>query len=335
MYMPINDQRDLSEQFKNKSNWKDSIFGKVKTLQPDNYFENPQTKLSNKFKNKKIVYYILKKLYKLYYQIKGPFNLLPDFLILGPGACGTTSLMELYLRSNHNIYPSKNNEIFYFDNNHYKSINWYKIFFPSKFLKFRRKIFGKKTLTCEATGNYIFHPLAPIRIKKILPNAKFIVMMRNPVERSFSQYRRQIKNGRQKLSFEDAIELEFKIFEKEFKKFQIDEHLSEPILPTCSYIARSRYVESIERWLDLFPIDRFLFINSNEYFKDPIKIYHEILEFLNLPKHTPVNIGKRGITPLELSKEFTISTKTENYLKNYFLPWNEKLFELIGKRFDW
>ena len=81
------------------------------------------------------------------------------------------------------------------------------------------RIIGKKTLVCEATGNYFFHPYAAERIKKYLPNVKLIVMMRNPVERTFSQYRRQVRHGKQSASFEEALENEHKLYEKEFQKF--------------------------------------------------------------------------------------------------------------------
>ena len=111
---------NISDQFKNKSSWMDSFFGKIRTDQPDNYYENLQTKVSIKFNKNKKFLFVLKKLYRIYYNIKGPFHTLPDFLILGPGACGTTSLVELYLRSNENIFPSKNNEIFFFDINYDK-----------------------------------------------------------------------------------------------------------------------------------------------------------------------------------------------------------------------
>ena len=326
---------NISDQFKNKSSWIDSFFGKIRTDQPDNYYENLQTKVSIKFNKNKKFLFVLKKLYRIYYNIKGPFHMLPDFLILGPGACGTTSLVELYLRSNENIFPSKNNEIFFFDIHYDKSVNWYKVFFPHNFLKIFRKFLGKKTLTCEATGNYIFHPYAPKRIKEIIPNAKFILMMRNPVDRTFSHYRRQVRRGRQTLSFEDALENELKIFDEEFERFENDENLSEDIAPTASYLARSRYVEAIERWLKFFPKKQFLFINSDEYFKDPVKEYNRILEFLNLPPHHPTIKGQRGISPPNLYKNIQLKSETKKFLIDYFKSWNEKLYQLIGRDFEW
>ena len=102
------------EQQKNKSSWTDSIIGRVKTDEFDNYYENLPTKLSQTIYANKRTSHSLKKIYQFYCEMKGPFHLLPDFLFLGPGACGTTSMLELYLRSNNDILPSKINEILLF-----------------------------------------------------------------------------------------------------------------------------------------------------------------------------------------------------------------------------
>ena len=91
----------------------------------------------------------------------------------------------------------------------------------------------------------------------------------------------------------------------------------------------------VENWLKYFPKEQFLFINSNNYFKDPLTEYNKILEFLGLPSHHPNIKGKRGISPKELYDNVTIEPKTIEFLHNYFPPWNEKLFKLIDERYNW
>ena len=137
---------NISEQFKNKSTLKDGLLGKVRTEEFDDYYENIQTKVSNRLSDHKTIFKLTKKIYSLYASVFGPFHMLPDFIVLGPGRCGTTSMVELYLRSNPDILPSKNKEIFYFDINFKKPLNWYKLFFPSVLTKFFRSLKGKKTL---------------------------------------------------------------------------------------------------------------------------------------------------------------------------------------------
>ena len=323
------------EQLKNKSSWLDAILGRVRTDEPDNYYENLTTKLSSTFYNHGKFYGLLKKLYMIYCDIVGPFHILPDFLFLAPGACGTTSMVELYLRSNENILPSKINEIFYFNTKHTNSINWYKVLFPSIFTKKIRGLIGKKTLTCEATGSYILNPHAPKRIKKIIPDVKFVVMLRNPTDRTLSNYKRRIRNTREKRAVEEVIEYELNNFKKEFQEYVKNENEIAFYPFGNSYLAGSRYVEQIEIWLRYFPKEQFLFINSNDYFKDPLKEYNRILEFVGLSSHHPNIQGKRGITPPEWFANITIKPETIEFLRNYFQPWNEKLFNLIGVKYDW
>jgi len=322
------------DQLKNKSSWTDSVLGRLRTDNWDSYYENLPTKLNNTFYENKEILSSLKKTYQIYCNIIGPFHILPDFLFLGPGACGTTSMLELYLRSNNDILPSKLNEIRYFDKKHTNSINWYKILFPSKLTKNLRKLSGKKTITGEASGSYILNPNAPARIKKIIPDVKFIVMLRNPVNRTLSHYKRRIRNKKEKRSLEDSIKYELKNFEDEFKKY-IENENSISVYPETSYLARSRYFEHIEIWFEHFSRDQFLFINSDEYFKNPLQEYNRILEFLELPKHNPTLTGKRGISPPGLYDNISIKSETIDFLKNYFPSWNEKLFDLINTKYDW
>ena len=326
---------NISEQFKNKSTLKDGLLGKVRTEEFDDYYENIQTKVSNRLSDHKTIFKLTKKIYSLYASVFGPFHMLPDFIVLGPGRCGTTSMVELYLRSNPDILPSKNKEIFYFDINFKKPLNWYKLFFPSVLTKFFRSLKGKKTLTCEGTPNYFFHPYAPKNMKKILPNAKIILMLRNPVNRTISNYRIQVRKGKQKLSFEKALERESELYEKEYEKFLKSDELEKDVDTTISYLARSRYVEALERFLSYYDKKQILFINSDEYYKNPIQEYNRILSFLGLPSHEPKITGKRGISPPGLYKDPEISQATKDSLKKYFEPYNKKLFNLIGEKFDW
>ena len=334
--MDVNDDRHIipEEQRKNVSSWFDAILGRIRTDEWNNFYENLPTKLSNKFYKNKTFSNILKSFYKLYCEIFGPFHILPDFLILGPGACGTTSMLELYLRSHKDIVPSKINEITYFNNKHKNSINWYKSLFPSIFTKKFRKILGKKTLTCEASGNYILNPNSPKRIKAIIPNVKFIVMLRNPVDRTLSHYKRRIRNKRETKSLDDLIKYELNNFEKECANYVNNEN-SIALYPAISYLSNSKYSQQIEIWFKYFPRDQFLFINSNDYFKNPLKEYNRILTFLELPSHYPDIKGKRGITPSGIYDKIIIQPKTIKFLNDYFLSWNEKLFNLIKVKYDW
>ena len=70
-------------------------------------------------------------------------------------------------------------------------------------------------------------------------------------------------------------------------------------------------------------------------FKNPLNEYNKILDFLDLPSHYPDIKGKRGISPDGLYDNIIIEPKIIKFLNNYFLSWNEKLFNLIKVKYDW
>ena len=63
-------------------------------------------------------------------------------------------------------------------------------------------------ITGEATPYALFHPLAPRRLREIAPNAKLIVLLRNPTTRAYSHYLLERSRGDETLDFADALDAE-------------------------------------------------------------------------------------------------------------------------------
>ena len=126
---------------------------------------------------------------------------LPSFLIIGVSKSGKFSVLS-YLNQHPNIIAGVKNRVgtYYFDTNFdTKSISWYKSHF---LMRFSNKVVG------EAPGTYIYHPLAPTRIKKTIPTVKLINFFRNPIFRAYSAYNHSVLEGWEHSSFEDAINSE-------------------------------------------------------------------------------------------------------------------------------
>tara|TARA_B100000886_G_scaffold181021_1_gene124144 strand:- start:5394 stop:5780 length:387 start_codon:yes stop_codon:yes gene_type:complete len=115
----------------------------------------------------------------LYKTIKRPII---DFIIIGAQKSGTTSIYnnlidhpKISLQSELNPELS---EIHFFDKNWKKGINWYK----SK-LNYDKEIVGEKTPSLL----YLSHTF-PL-IQQVNPHVKLIVILRNPIDRAFSNYK--------------------------------------------------------------------------------------------------------------------------------------------------
>jgi hypothetical protein len=274
---------------------------------------------------------IVTSVYLKYCNTTGFLHTEPDFYIIGFAKCGTTSLFE-YLISHPNVHPPKGKEIDFFDRLYSRGLNWYKVGFPFKIQKFiDTKLLKKKFLTGEATPRYIEHPHAINRIKEITPNAKFIILLRNPIDRAFSQHNMNVKNDYEINNFSDALKEEPRRIANRIEKMTNDVSYYSWNFDLYAYLEHGIYVDKIKRWMDVFPKEQFLIIQSEELLKNPSKIYNDVLEFLGLSKWEP--------------KEFTLykkrkykekmSSDLRHELVEYFKPHNKRLYDFLGKSFDW
>src|SRR5437763_1646364 len=117
-----------------------------------------------------------------------PVRLLPDFIILGAQRAGTTSLYE-YIVDHPQVGAASKKEVHFFDRHYTEGVNWYRAHFPPAV---RRQRFenrtGKRFLTGEASPYYLAHPMVPERIAAVAPDARFLILLRNPIDRALSHY---------------------------------------------------------------------------------------------------------------------------------------------------
>jgi len=264
---------------------------------------------------------------QFYKKIKLRYNLsssshrvLPNFIIIGAQKGGTSSLYKNLIR-HPSVKASFHKEPHFYDFNYFEGISWYKAFFP-------RETEMNNKLTGEATPYYLFHPKAPKRVKETQPDVKLLVMLRNPVNRAYSHYNKDSLRGKDPLSFIDAVHAEDQRFEEEKKQYE------DPY--KCinhwkrSYLSRGKYAEQLERWFKFFPRKQFLIIQSEQYYSNASKIYSDVLNFLDLPEWDPKFISKHNIGKYDKMNEDTKKELTE-----YFEPYNQKLYSLLGVAYDW
>ena len=115
-------------------------------------------------------------------------RLMPDFIIIGAARCGTTNLYR-NLTQHPYIVPAFRKEVHFFDHtsNFKNGVAWYRAHFPLLLYKHYKQVRKQDIVTGEASPYYIFHPHAPKRAFEIVPQVKLIVMLRNPVDRAYSQ----------------------------------------------------------------------------------------------------------------------------------------------------
>ena len=290
-----------------------------------------KTQLKDKVDYNSQIYPVARSLYRTYCNFAGPFHVLPDFIIFGVSRSGTTSLYQ-YLSQHPNIEPSVVKELRFFDMYFDRGINWYRMNFPSKWQKFVfTKLKHKKFITGEASGAYLQNPHTPKRIHNLNPNMKLILLLRNPVDRAFSHYIRKIKNGSEKLSFEEVIEKEKSRINGEHEKMEKNEKYYSPIYHSLAYITTGLYAIRLKHWLKYFSMRQILILENGEFLREPEKVYNQAIKFLDLPEWKLSTYRKFSKQDLNIE----MNPKTREKLLEYCKPFNEELYSLIGKRFDW
>jgi len=271
-------------------------------------------------------------LYKNYCQIVGPLHILPDFYIICGQKCGTTSLFE-YLSLHPSILRGAAKDIRFFDKYYSKDTNWYKIYFPLKIKKSYLEFFSKKRfLTGDATERYLEYPFAPQRIRNVTPHAKFIVLLRNPVDRAFSHYSMNVIRKMESLSFEKAIDIENERIKDNMNKMKRDEAYYSDIYFRHAYLDRGIYITKLKHWFKFFPRDQFLIIQSEKFWSNTSEVYNEVLKFLGL-SHFKLREYKQYRKRVYSDRKIVPDTRKQ--LIDFFKPYNKQLYEFLGRRFDW
>lgn len=271
---------------------------------------------------------LVKNIYWVYRRATGGIRVLPDFIIIGAQRAGTTTVY-LNLGRHPCVSPALTKEVHFFDENFHKGINWYKAHFVTIFWQKIAKLAGKRLISGEASPYYLFHPLAPERVREAMPEVKLIALLRNPIDRSHSHYHHEVRLGCETLTFSEALEKEEERLKNSLNEISggnggsfAHKHFS--------YKARGAYADQLSGWFRYFPRQQFLIIKSEDMYNDAEKVFADIFRFLGLP-----DFRMKSLEKYNLGEYGKLDEATRNSLRGYFSKHNEKLYEMLGADFGW
>jgi hypothetical protein len=259
---------------------------------------------------------------------------LPDFVVIGAQKCGTTTLYH-HLTQHPYVERAATKELHFFDNHFDKGVEWYRRCFPPPKWKD-----GQKTVTGEATPKYLFRPDIPEKAAEIIPQAKLIVLLRNPVDRTYSQFHHGARNGRREaMGFEEAVETFLKFAEAE-KAWPSGKENDTPerehhVQDIRSLIKRSIYVDQLQRWSRFFSDEQILVLKSEDFFKRTSENLKLVLDFLGLPAWEPETESDTSRVRNQGTYTRRMAPETRRRLEEYFEPHNQRLYDYLGVDFGW
>jgi Sulfotransferase domain len=217
---------------------------------------------------------------------------LPALLIIGTMRGGTSSLFK-YLESHPDTAASLRKEVNYFTRFWEKGPDWYRAHFP----------ITRRRLAFEASPNYLFHPFAAIRAEETVPDAKLIVLLREPAARARSHYDHMVRLGFERRRFTRALDGESRLVHDALARFDQDEHVWQPMFLRYSYMSRGYYADQLERWLSFFPVENFLVLWSEDFFTKPNEVLDRISEFLSISPRRFSSVDRNYSIPAVVQKD--------------------------------
>jgi len=233
----------------------------------------------------------------------------PTFLCIGVQKGGTTSLIN-YMNQHPQIYM-RSGESHFFDNltlSEKSVIHYESTFSP-----------GSKTIIGEKTPSYCYLQYAIDRIHKYNPNLKLIILLREPVSRTYSQYN---------MNFPDKLDsfLSNILLDKNVNLHEITLNN-----PHGYNIVRGFYDQQLDYILSKFPQENVYIGISEEIQKNKNKEYNKIFKFLGAESEIVVD---ETVDCHILKYKTPIKKEDARALYDIYKPHNERLYEKLGRRIE-
>lgn len=261
-------------------------------------------------------------------------RVLPDFVIIGCQRGGTSSLYR-YLGQHPRISPSLRKETEYFSAKYPEGEAWYRAHFPLRLRLKAASLLGRRLLTFEATPDYLLDPRAAERCAALLPDARIVVLLREPGERALSHYHHNVRLDLESETFPRALELEDSRIGGDIGAMTVDPNAPAAAFRKYSYQARGDYADQLKRWFSAYPRDRFLILESEEFFADPDRVLQRILAFVGAPAWSPPEFRNYSYLEKGVSGHEEVPEEMREVLDRRFEEPNRALRGLIDEDLGW
>lgn len=233
--------------------------------------------------------------------------------------CGTTSFWE-DVTAHPQIDPGIAKEVLYFDQYHRRSESWYRAFFYDT--SSERRHHG------DASLSYLPCAHAPERAATLVPDAKLVVLLRDPVDRAISHYFHARRRNEEPLALDEVITREAAEIDAAGEVLFPD---PDGDWPRFSYLRRGHYAAQLEQWLRFFPREQLLCVRSEDYFDSPGEVLARAFTFLGVEPIVPASFARAG----ERGDYLSVDGAVRDRISAHFEAPNEALRELTDGEIVW
>lgn len=247
-----------------------------------------------------------------------PLRAMPSFVIVGAPKCGTSSLYD-ELASHPDVRRGARKEPTNFI--HYPGSR----FRAAMNYPFRTGRF----VVGDGSVEYFSHPDGPRNVREILPDARLIFLLRDPVRRAWSDYWMFREFGTEREEFDPVVDRAMGWLRQDGLE-PLVESVERVNWNPLRYVLTGMYARSIERWLGVWPREQCLFLLSEEFSADREGVLADVqrhvgLSVQELPTLPRARQGKMG----------EMGVDVEQRLREFYAPHNARLAELLGRSLPW
>lgn len=242
----------------------------------------------------------------------------PNFFIVGAMKAGTTSLY-LYLKNQDEIFMPENKEPNYFSRVVVPRDSPHTIRDPNEYFHLFQNVKNESRIG-EASTTYLQDPKAPKLIHDNFPNAKIIIILRDPIERVYSQYLGQVRAGMEKDSFSNVIQ-------RDLKNIKLKK------LHYRNILLGSFYFENVKKFVETFGHENVLILTYENFIMDVKVSVKYILKFLEINSYNEFDPVKHNVHRIPKNVLFRYITQSQNLKKitDVFIKRESKLLKIIQK----
>lgn len=180
----------------------------------------------------------------------------------------------------------------------------------------------------EASTPYLTSPESPARIKKMIPDAKFIIMLRNPADRAYSLYNWMTREGYEWISsFEKALEVEMtdRHGNDDFKNSNPQYYYN------YLYFHSGLYSHQIKRFFYNFRREQICFVLFEELKNDAEATVRKVFAFLAVDDSFVPCFGvhNKGSASYSVSLQFFLKQKLAGHLHRLHVPHRDKIISAL------
>jgi hypothetical protein len=280
---------------------------------------------------------------------------MPHAIVIGSMKSGTSAL-AIYLYQHPQVIQPNYKELHFFDFEYetYASDNGIdrkstRIHYKQAFERvlesegIQKLLVNSKMVALDDSPRYILlSDRVPARILCVAPWVKLLAILRNPIDRAYSHYnmnrfRAELNGAEAMPTFEEWIDMDFQLLKETNVLTESTNEAWKNYTRKCRHapIGRGLYALQLRQWFQAYETagksrSDFFIIQSERFKEHKNQVYNQVLRFLglepfDLPNEMELNTGK-------YNEE--MNTTTRERLEEFYEPYNQELYALLGKEWD-